>query len=40
MKAGCHNFTWPEVERVAELAGVAGDPGDDSAVRETLKESA
>jgi len=30
--AGCHNFTWPEVERVARLAGVFDAPADDSAV--------
>ena len=30
--AGCHKFTWPEVERVAALAGVAEAEADDSAV--------
>jgi hypothetical protein len=37
MKAGCHNFTWPEIERAARLAGVANDPASAEAVRE--KES-
>lgn len=31
-KAGCHNFTWPEVERAAAMAGVVDCPADDSAV--------
>lgn len=30
-KAGCHNFTWPEIERAAALAGVADATPDDSA---------
>lgn len=30
--AGCHKFTWPEVERAAALAGVAEVEADDSAV--------
>lgn len=30
--AGCHKFTWPEIERAAALAGVADAPADDSAV--------
>ena len=29
--AGCHNFTWPEIERAAALAGVADATPDDSA---------
>jgi hypothetical protein len=32
MIAGCHAFTWPEVERVARLAGVFELPADDSAI--------
>jgi hypothetical protein len=38
--AGCHRFNWPEIERVAKLAGVWNLPADDSAVQATLKESA
>ena len=34
--AGCHRFTWPEVERVAALAGVADEAPDDSAVVATV----
>lgn len=30
--AGCHKFTWPEIERAAILAGVAEESADDSAV--------
>lgn len=30
--AGCHNFTWPEVERVAIAAGVFDCPASDSAL--------
>lgn len=30
--AGCHKFSWPEVERAAALAGVAEVEADDSAV--------
>jgi hypothetical protein len=30
--AGCHNFTWPEIERAAALAGVLDAEADDSAV--------
>jgi hypothetical protein len=30
--AGCHRFSWPEVERAAALAGVADMEADDSAV--------
>lgn len=30
--AGCHKFTWPEIERAAALAGVADMAPDDSAV--------
>lgn len=30
--AGCHKFTWPEIERAAALAGVADITADDSAV--------
>lgn len=33
MIAGCHSFTWPEIERAAELAGVASDPPSAEAVR-------
>lgn len=29
--AGCHKFTWPEIERAAALAGVADATADDSA---------
>jgi hypothetical protein len=32
MVAGCHAFTWPEIERVAKLAGVFNAPADDSAI--------
>lgn len=32
MKAGCHNFTWPEIARAAVAAGVINAPADDSAV--------
>lgn len=32
MKAGCHRFTWPEIERAAKLAGVVDCPADDAAV--------
>lgn len=30
-KAGCHDIRWPEVERVAKLAGVFDCPADDAA---------
>jgi len=30
--AGCHSFTWTEVERVARIAGVFDCPADDAAV--------
>lgn len=30
--AGCHKFTWPEIERAAAMAGVADATADDSAV--------
>jgi hypothetical protein len=39
MKAGCHFFTWPEIERAAALAGVADDPASAEAVRDS-KEAA
>lgn len=32
MVAGCHAFTWPEIERAAILAGVFDAPADDSAL--------
>jgi hypothetical protein len=32
MVAGCHSFTWPEIERAAILAGVFNAPADDSAI--------
>jgi hypothetical protein len=32
MIAGCNAFTWPEIERVAKLAGVFDAPADDSAI--------
>ncbi len=31
-RAGCHNIKWPEVERVARLAGVYDEKADDSAL--------
>lgn len=34
--AGCHDFTWPEVERVAKLAGVFDCDASDSAVESSL----
>lgn len=34
---GCHRINWPEIERVAKLAGVFDLPADDSA--EERKES-
>jgi hypothetical protein len=40
MIAGCHSFTWPEIQRAAIAAGVFDCPADDSAVRVSLKESA
>ena len=30
--AGCHRFYWPEIERIAAIAGVVNDSGDDSAI--------
>jgi hypothetical protein len=30
--AGCHRINWPEIERVAKLAGVFNAPADDSAI--------
>lgn len=33
--AGCHRFTWAEVERVARAAGVFEQPADSSAVEES-----
>lgn len=38
MQAGCHSFTWPEIERAAALAGVANATANAEAVQ--LKESA
>jgi hypothetical protein len=35
--AGCHRINWPEIERVAKLAGVWTLPADDAA--EEHKES-
>lgn len=32
MIAGCHAFTWPEIERAAIIAGVFDAPADDSAI--------
>lgn len=31
-RAGCHDIKWPEVERVARLAGVFDEMADDSAL--------
>ena len=36
-KAGCHDFTWPEVERVARLAGVADSEASAAAVEVTTE---